>query len=479
MSRRVIQGYTRMKQFDGKDWAKNLEDISNPQSAIKRLHAKSPRSYFERSYRQIIDNILKGKIHPKNPIDVYHAVIIATYNESLEVLEPTVQSVLGSNYDTKRIILYIAYEERGGRETEENARYLVNKYGDRFMHATSIKHPDGIPGEVIGKGGNITYAGRQLKDWVRSQKIDYNNVIVTTLDSDNRPGPNYFSYLTFMYCITSERKYKSYQPVPMFFNNIWDAPAPMRVIATGNSFWMMIQSVRPHLLRNFSAHAQSLQALVETDFWSVRTVVEDGHQYWRTYFRYDGKHDTIPLYTPVYQDAVLAHGYLKTFKAQFIQLRRWAWGASDLAYVAKQSIRDKKIAWYRKASKFLRLYEGHFSWATAPLVLAFAGWLPLILNPASDRSILDHQLPIIASRIQTLAAIGILVTVALSILALPPRPKRYKPRRNILMVTQWFLIPITGIFFSSAAALNAQTRLMLGKYLGQFDVTEKAVKSDK
>jgi hypothetical protein len=126
----------------------------------------------------------------------------------------------------------------------------------------------------------------------------------------------------------------SFQPIAMFTNNIWDVPAPMRVIATGNSFWNMIVSMRQHILRNFASHAQSLDALVATNFYSTRTVVEDGHQYWRTYFKFDGKHDVFPLFTPIYQDAVLAGSLWRTIKEQFIQLRRWAYGASDVAYVA-------------------------------------------------------------------------------------------------------------------------------------------------
>src|SRR5690606_23763275 len=129
--------------------------------------------------------------------------------------------------------------------------------------------------------GNITYAGRQLKQYVKSQKIDPEHVIVTTLDADNRPHPQYLASVTYAFVPDEDRKYKSYQPIPMFLNNIWDAPAPMRVIATGNSFWNLIVSARPHLMRNFSSHAQSLAALIDTDFWSVRTIVEDGHQYWR------------------------------------------------------------------------------------------------------------------------------------------------------------------------------------------------------
>jgi hypothetical protein len=37
-------------------------------------------------------------------------------------------------------------------------------------------------------------------------------------------------------------------------------------------------------------------------------------------------------------------------------------------------------------------------------------------------------------------------------------------------------MPITSIGYGSAAAFYSQTRLLLGKYLDKFDVTEKAVK---
>jgi cellulose synthase/poly-beta-1,6-N-acetylglucosamine synthase-like glycosyltransferase len=401
---------------------------------------------------------------------------MAVYNESLDVLRPSLEAILNSKYDSKKIIFVLAYEERGGEQTKKNAEVLEKEFSKKFGGYLSICHPDGMKGEIKGKGANITYAGRIVKSYLEDNKIEPENVIVTTLDSDHRPDPNYLPYLTYEYCINPNRTHVTFQPMAMFFNNIWDAPAPMRVIATGNSFWLMMESVRHYRLRNFAAHAQSMKTLIDTDFWSVTSIVEDGHQYWRTFYTYDGDHLVEPLYVPIYQDAVLADNYRKTFLNQYKQLRRWAYGASDIPYVVTNNIKNKNIGFGKKWLQFFRLMEGHISWATAPLIITFAAWAPLFLNDEFSRQAIAHQLPVVASRILTVALVGQFITILLSLLMLPPRPKHYHKARLIFMVLQWFLIPVTSIMFGSAAALDAQTRLMFGRYPKAFDVTEKAVK---
>jgi hypothetical protein len=340
------------------------------------------------------------------------------------------------------------------------------------MRTMSFKHPL-TEGEVRGKGGNITFAARKLAQYLEKEGIDPLRVIVTTLDSDNRPHKYYLPALSYLYTMAPDPTVVSFQPVPMFTNNIWDAPAPMRVIATGNTFWNVVLSMRPHMIRNFSSHAQGMKPLIDTDFWSVRTIVEDGHQFWRTYFRYDGKHEVYPMYLPIYQDAVLSSTFRKTLRAQFVQLRRWAWGASDVAYVLETGyFKPNKMPKLDLTFKFLRLLEGHVSWATAPLLLAFAAFIPAFLNRDDFAS---NQLPIIASRIQTIALIGIAATLFLSLKLLPPKPARYKHHRTLFMVLQWIMLPVTTIVFNALAALNSQTRLIFGWNLDKFDVTDKAV----
>lgn len=462
---RSIQGYRAMKLFKRLPWKRYLEDLETGE--ISYSNSKDlPKWHPENVQR------LKQTPPAHKPSQLVHAVMIATYNETKEVLEPTIQAVIDSELGSKQMIFILAYEGRTGKRTEDQAKYLTEKYKPEFMDAIAIKHTV-QPGEVKGKGANITHAGRQLQKYLDKRGIDPKRVIVTTLDADNRVHPLYFSVLTYVYSVALDPIRTSYQPVNIYSNNIWDAPAPMRVLATGNSFWNTVMSMRPHILRNFSAHAQSMQALIDSDFWSVRTVVEDGHQFWRTYFCYDGQHEVFPLYIPVYQDAVLSTNYRKTFKTQFMQLRRWAWGASDVAYVAEKGFFTKnKVPRLDLTFKFLRLLEGHVGWATAPLLLAFSAFVPLLFNPDEYAA---NQLPIIASSINTLAMAGIAFTFYFSLKMLPKKPERYKRSRTVFMVLQWGFLPLTTIFFGAFSALNSQIRLVFGKYLGQFDVTDKAV----
>jgi hypothetical protein len=281
--------------------------------------------------------------------------------------------------------------------------------------------------------------------------------------------------VTYEYIVHEDRKHLSYQPISLFLNNIWDAPAPMRVVATGNSFWNIISSMRPHTLRNFASHSQPMDALVEMDFWSTRTIVEDGHQYWRSYFHFDGDYSVTPIYVPIYQDAVLSDTYRRTLVAQFIQLRRWAYGASDIPYVATRILtRDRSVPFGAGMSRLLRLIDGHVTLASISILVAVGGWVPLLMNSHAAQSLPAHMLPEVISRVQQVAMVGLFITVFLGFKMLPPRPARYKRHRSVGMLLQWCLMPVTAIAYSAASAFNAQTHLFLGKYLDKFDVTEKA-----
>lgn len=475
-SARVIQAYANMRRHQALDWSPLIADLDDPKASLWRLDkVQDDLPDWHQKNLNMLATRTEPLLHSK---DIYQAVIIPTYNEPKDVLELTVKHILKTNYDLKKIILILAPEERDGGKVVTACAQLVKKYGSKFYLMQSVPHPPKYEvGEIKGKGSNAKYSGVWLKKWLTKKHIQFQNVILTTLDSDHHPDPNYFSELTYVYMMSPDRKHTSYQPISLLTSNIWDAPAPMRILALGTSFWMMIVSMRPHMLRNYAAHGQGMDALVECDFWSTRTIVEDGHQYWRSYFRFNGKHEVYPIFSPIYQDAVLADTYKKTFRAQFLQLRRWAWGVTDVPYVIYKGFLTKnEVPKMDLFLKTVRLIEGHLSWATASLIVAFSASIPIYVNPNGRESFVANQLPVIASYIQTVSLIGLAITLFLSLKLLPKKPERYHRARHFSMILQWFFMPIITILFGSTAALVSQTRLMFRRYIGNFDVTGKIIK---
>ncbi len=471
----TFRGHQRLENAQKIHWSERLAELEDTVGSYAKHRDSHSRAY---GALQHVENLRLAAADPSafpKPSELYNLVIVAAYNEEYEVIEPTIRSIETSHYSNKKLVVALAYEERGGEAMEATALRLQKQFARTFLDFVIIKHPRNLPNEVVGKGGNITFAGQEMQTWFDERQIPYKNVLVTTLDSDNRPHPSYFDYMTYEYIVNEDRKHLAYQPIALFFNNIWDVPAPMRVVATGNTFWNIISSMRPHIMRNFASHSQPMEALVEMSWWSTRTVVEDGHHFWRSYFWFNGKYSVHPLYIPIYQDAVLDVTYRKTLKAQFIQLRRWMYGASDIPYIASHIFtKRRRVPFWPAFVWFIRALDGYVTAASVSIIVAFGAWIPLLVNSDAYRDIVAHQLPDAVSLIQRIALIGLILMVFLSLKMLPKRPARYKRTRTIGMVLQWFLMPITAIGYLSFAALNAQARLAFGRYLTKFDVTAKA-----
>lgn len=494
---RTVQGYSAAKKAEKVDWHERVKDLKNPHKRYEQLILEKKRDFEFDEHLENLKMMSVGKdlvisdrdldtygktfkVNFPNPDKIYHAVIMVAYNEGLETLIPTVEAVKKCSFENERIIFVFGYEERGGDQMAKNAKILTEKFKDDFFHFMPVMHPKDLKGEIQGKGPNLNFAANELAKFVKKEQIPFENIIVTSLDSDNKMSQWYLDYVAYQFIVHPNRQNLSYQPVSLFTNNIWDAPAPMRIIAISNSFFNIISSMRSHTLKNFASHSQPLLALSNMGFWSGRTIVEDGHQYWRSLFFFKGDYEVLPIHVAIYQDAVMEETFLKTLKAQFIQLRRWDYGASDVAYVGVRLFsKDRKtkgeMAFFPLFAKFVRLLEGHVTLAAISPMVAFGGWIPKLLNSRS-KDLLAFNLPNTISLIQIFASAGLMVTILLSLKMLPPRPKNIK-KPKILMILQWLLMPVVAIIYQSFTAFYSQTRLMLGKYMEKFDVTKKVVKT--
>lgn len=494
---RTIQGYNAAKRAEKVNWHERLVDLEAPHERYEELLKHKCKEFAFNEHVENLKLLSVGKdlvlsesevtvddepiFFPK-PKEIYHAVIMVAYNEGLETLIPTVEAVRDGSFDNERIIFVFGYEERGGEAMVENAKILKEKFKDDFFEFITVMHPKDLKDEIQGKGPNLNFAAGELLEFVKKKKIPLKNVIVTSLDSDNKMSKWYLDYVAYQFIVHPNRQHLSYQPVSLFTNNIWDAPAPMRIIAISNSFFNIISSMRSHTLKNFASHSQPLLALSEMGFWSKKTIVEDGHQYWRSLFFFKGNYEVLPIHVAIYQDAVMEETLIKTLKAQFVQLRRWDYGASDVAYVgvrlfSKDRKQIGKMPFLPLFAKFVRLLEGHVTLAAISPMVAFGGWVPKIINSRS-KDLLTFNLPNTISLIQIFASVGLMTTILLSLKMLPPRPKEVKTPR-ILMILQWLLMPVVAIVYQSFAAFYSQTRLLTGNYMEKFDVTKKVVKTKK
>jgi hypothetical protein len=263
----------------------------------------------------------------------------------------------------------------------------------------------------------------------------------------------------------------SYQPIALFSNNIWTAPAPVRIGAFGTTFWLFGELTRPERLWTFSSHSMPWKMLRDVGFWQKDIVSEDSRVFMQAFLHYHGDYRVTPMFLPVSMDAVKGENYRDSLKALYGQMRRWAWGVEHLPYIIDGFKRDPLIPKIKKARYIFNHIEGMYTWATAPITMFVLGWLPLWV--AKDGSgALVQSAPYALESLMQLAMVGILISAVMSLALLPRRPQDVKPRTWVVMFAQWVLLPISFIVFGSFPAIDAQTRLMLGKYLG-FNVTKK------
>jgi cellulose synthase/poly-beta-1,6-N-acetylglucosamine synthase-like glycosyltransferase len=409
--------------------------------------------------------------------EIYHVVLLPTANEDAEIIEPAIQAVANADYPNDKFIILLATEEREEKgKREKKAEYLKKKFGNLFFDFLVTTHKV-APGEMKMKSANATYAAKFLKKYLEERNIPLEKVILSNFDCDTCAHPQYFAALTFKFITEPKRLQFAYQPLPVYHNNIWDTNAFVRIIVTGSSFWHMVESMRPEHMVTFSSHSEPFKTIVDVGYWPVNVISEDSLIFWKCYAYFNGKYEVKPIYLPVSLDAVLAKSYWKTIVNQYKQKRRWAYGIENFPLLARAFLANKKIPLRKKLRHLFIMLEGHWSWSTNAFIIALLGWLPVIIGgPEFNRSVLAHNLPYITRYLMNAALVGLVVSMFLSLMLLPPRPKRYGRKKYIYMFLQWFLVPITAPFLGAMPAVDSQTRILLGKYFGEFWVTEKVRK---
>lgn len=407
----------------------------------------------------------------------YHLVIFPFYKEPREVLEESLKGLAETKYDLSKIIVVLAAEERAGDEAKNLAFEMKEKFGPQFGHFLVTVHPDNIVGEIAGKGSNTHYALCEVKKQViDAEQIPYKDILTSIFDIDTVLYPDYFNCLIWHF-MTVENPYKSaFQPVPLFTNNLWEATALSRVMAMSSTFWQMIMQERPEKAATFSSHSVSFQALYEIGYGQANVVSEDSRIFWNLLIANNGNFEVVSLSYPIAMDATTAPTLWGTIQNIYRQHRRWTYGVENWCYLVYHFTKNKAIPLRKRIAIAALQGEGYWSLVTNPIMLFILGWAPIFLGTREfHETVLSYELPIMVRNLLVVAMLGLVVSSIISLSLTPPRPDGHSRFRYIVMTLQWIMVPMTMVVFSAIPGLDAQTRLMFGRYMG-FWVTPKRQK---
>jgi hypothetical protein len=406
-----------------------------------------------------------------------HLILLPTYKESLEVLKPAFDGIANSNLPKDRIILCVGFEERVNPRQfhKETIKYLEQL--SKEINVIMSFHPAGLTGEIPGPGTNRNWMVKTSVQELKKQNIDPKNVLVTTLDGDFVIHPEFLGGALHKYLSTPAeiRDKRSFTGAFLYYNNYWQAPTPTRLIASGTAFWQMAEMVGSDKYQNFSSLSINMQSLLDVGLWIPNKVNDDSGFYWKAYFHFKGDYKVIPHFMPLNGDTVLDENLIKTFQNQYLQLKRWAYGVEHIPFIVKQYFKRTDIDFWDKTDKLLFVMWANTRWGFLALFITFGGLLIPVINPQYHQSVLAINLPIVSSWIMTAAFLGLFSTIYVHEKTVPPRPKSWSVITRVWSYIQWLLVPIVLVTISTVPAIDAQTSLMIGRYL-EYRTTNKARK---
>jgi len=402
---------------------------------------------------------------------VHHIILIVTVNEPLYILRRAVSSLAKQDFPGEQITVVIATEARAP-EGKRNAEILKKEFEGKFGHFFITAHKL-VAGEIIGKASNENYAGRWVKkELVDKRGMDINYLTITSCDADHKYHPKHFSYFTYSFLDNPHRYRRFWQAAIQSYNNFWRLPAPCRVVNTLGSVWNTALLTRTDRLINVANYSASLKMIDEVGYWDPNVIPEDYRIFFKCFYKFKGQVEVEPIFLPLHIDAAESTTTWKTFKNQYEQFKRWAWGVSDDPYIIKHYFLTPGVSFWSKTIRLVRIVQDHFLWPVNWFFITLGVTLPSIFNHRFSRTVMGYTLPRLSSAILRFTLLFLVIILIVNAKQRPPRPKWFPRWRAWLLPLEFILMPVVGFFFNALPGLDAHTRLMLGKYL-EYRVTEK------
>jgi hypothetical protein len=260
--------------------------------------------------------------------------------------------------------------------------------------------------------------------------------------------------------------------VPLFHNNIWQVPMAVRIMSASTSQWQMFLHSRPHRLVAFSSYTCSLEFVRKVGYWDKDVIPEDSRFYWKAFFTFGKRFSVKSVFLPIYGDSPLARDYASTHMNQYNQIKRWAWGITDVPYVLARLFKHPEIPLVLRLRRFMNLAFNHLNWIFLPMLLMFGASAPLWVSVDWSLTDLGQTLWEYSGILLTTTLSTVIFFLYFEIRMLPPKPANWPLWKQGVVYVQYFAYPVVGLVMSVLPALEAHTRLLFGRYL-EYRVTEK------
>lgn len=394
----------------------------------------------------------------------YYCGLIPFASEPISVVRPTIESIVNSNYPNDRKILCLS-SEKAVPKGKEIAEQLAEEFKDKFAHIFITEH-ELKPGEVKGKAANENHAGRFLYEKLKEVNIDPEYVLLTSNDADMLNHRQYHAYLLYKFLLEDKeyRHKRIYQPVPIDYTDLWNANFFSRLmISLGLNLQLSLHQRNNYRRTVYSFYSMSMKTLKEIDFWDVDLIPEDDRTMFKAIYTYGHDFKVVPLFIPASGRPIHAPSKWMAFKEQYAQVRRWTWGASEMASSFTKALKYKNIPWRVKLLPIFNQLRTHVEWATASVIPLLGGTIPLLLNEEFRKTTLAFTLPSILSVLMQISALGLIIIMYVEWKIAPIKPKERGIWFKLSTFAQWILLPYVGFALNALPALEAQTRLIFNK----------------
>lgn len=413
----------------------------------------------------------KARVLP-NYDKMSHLIIIPTYQESIAKIKETIDSIKDQTLPAKKIFIVVAFEAREEQAKEKEA-ILKKDYGHIFGSLDASFHPDD-PNEVKGKSSNQAFAAKHANEiLIETGKVDINFLTVSSVDADCIFDPQFLACLSYKFLTSSDPYHLFWQSANVAYNNFWQVPAFIRIIAFFGSLWriaLLVQGLR--LIPN-SVYTLSFKLLKGIGYWDTDVIPEDYRIFFKAFFATEGKVNVEPIFLKTSMDSPRSATYSKSLLNKYNQERRWSWGISDDAVYLKWWFIAKNAPFFKKTYLVGNVVLDHILWPVNWYIITISANLIVFLNPVFTRTSLGYSLPRISGFILTLCLFALFVLIYVDF---DMRSKKYgkvSRFRQFIFPLEFVLMPISGFFLSSLPALISHIQLIIGKRL-EYKVTEKA-----